>query len=75
VSSPSLSTILRDRCPPLGAAQVRHLAINLHQSNTPVELLILRLVGIGLAPAVARQLLAPLRDPRERPRPQTAPTE
>ena len=66
---------LAQRFPPLDAWEVRQLAIDLHQGSTPVEVLILRLVGAGLASAVARQLPAELRDLRDRPGRQTTPSE
>src|SRR5919199_1031382 len=49
------------RFPPLDAAQVRQLALAFEQGSMPVEVLLLRLAGAGLAPTAAQQLLVDLR--------------
>lgn len=63
---------LAQRFAPVDAAQARHLALLLAEGSTPVELLILRLVGAGLSHAAARQFIAELRALRERPRQPTS---
>jgi len=60
---------LVQRFAPLDAAQVRHVARVLAEGSTPVEMLILRLVAVGLPKPAARRLIAELRGLRERPRP------
>jgi hypothetical protein len=57
---------LAQRFPPLDAAQVRQLALAFDQGSTPVEVLLLRLAGAGLAPPAAQQLIVDLRLLRER---------
>ena len=57
---------LAQQFPPLDAAQVRQLALAFDQGSTPVEVLLLRLAGAGLAPPAAQQLIVDLRLLRER---------
>ena len=66
--TPSDLDSLVQRFAPLDFAQVRHMALVLAEGSTPVEILILRLVGAGLTPSTARRFIAELRLLRERPR-------
>jgi hypothetical protein len=52
---------LAERFPPLDASQMRQLALAFDQGTTPVEILLLRLEGDGLAPPAARRLIVELR--------------
>ena len=45
---------------------MRQLALAFNQGSTPVEILLLRLAGAGLAPPAAQQLIVDLRLLRER---------
>ena len=64
---------LAQRFPPLEAAQVRQLALAFEQGSMPVEVLLLRLAGAGLAPTAAQQLLVDLRRLRDRRHRKTTP--
>ena len=59
---------LAQRFAPIDATQARHVALLLAEGSTPVEMLILRLVGAGLPQGTARRLIAELRALRERAR-------
>ena len=59
---------LTQRFAPIDATQARHVALLLAEGSTPVEMLILRLVGAGLAQCTARQFIAELRGLRGRTR-------